>query len=808
MLVVNVLICFIIFTSQYVQSKVITVNNINGIDSTECCVHGVCSCSSLSTALLNIDNDTIINITSPVVALNNTTTLGSGRLNNVTITGSNVTIMCNYSGSVYCESCDDVMIQRITWDRCGDPKGKNVAGVTFNGTSNISLVNCTFQRSQLPAVSLLEVSDNILIQRCNFLSNIPVAIDHSSVLNIIRVSSHRFSSNSNTTITINEGYFYNNTQNAVPPLQIYIDDNSVANCEIILNKAIFLSNQILFSLYVAVFKVINVQLTEMSVIDNNDFGLGASIYLLSATDDVTLSIISSNFHRNNGTNVHCEISGNTVTVMINSSNFTYTNSRPAGFSTQVSTLSLFAAAKNKSEIVFYMVQFNNNVLKVPNVITNDNAIGTVSIVAISGSIKLKMFMVNFTFNKYIATKGGTLSITLPYENATVHSILIMGCKFVGNKGPGHGAALYIDTKNDNDNIQIADTIFDKNEGGNSVVYLEGFLHPISRQQFPSNYPQPVILNSSLFTNNVATAMYLSECDVKFSGIVLFKNNTAENGGAIYASQETRMTVEDEATVTFINNTARRDGGAIYVDMVCRYKTNGTYILVNTFQGSSGNAIFINNSARITDNSLYFNVPRSIINRCKLATTNISDPQCILYVPCQFNFTPPVNGKNKNICDIDYTLLNGTGAPIITSPHELRLYFPFNDGYNISSSPDHNVYFVKNNILGNPVKFTGAVFDHFGKPTVPTQFNIQMQCSQSTNCSAYALINDNHNYILTRSIDNLTILDVSFKRKKIDHSLINFIHYLYIKFLLQQFPMFLHITFWMLFKNLTYIINVT
>ena len=51
-------------------------------------------------------------------------------------------------------------------------------------------------------------------------------------------------------------------------------------------------------------------------------------------------------------------------------------------------------------------------------------------------------------------------------------------------------------------------------------------------------------------------MYLSGCDVKFSGIVLFENNTAENGGGIHTIQETRMTVEDEAIVKFIDNTAK------------------------------------------------------------------------------------------------------------------------------------------------------------------------------------------------------------------------------------------------------------
>ena len=205
----NVLICLIILTSQCVHSKVIIVNSNNGNDNTECCVNGTCTCSSLSTALLNIDNNAIIIITSESVALNNTTTMGSGKLTNITITGSNVTIMCNNSGSVYCESCDDVMIEGITWDRCGDPNGTNIAGVTFNGNSNVSLVNCTFQHSQLRAVSISGVS-NILIQGCNFSSNIPMQrLDYDNGILSITRDSLQFSSTFNVTVTISECYFYN-----------------------------------------------------------------------------------------------------------------------------------------------------------------------------------------------------------------------------------------------------------------------------------------------------------------------------------------------------------------------------------------------------------------------------------------------------------------------------------------------------------------------------------------------------------------------------------------------------------------------
>ena len=265
-MIIATLVCLIILTSQCVHSKVIIVNSNNGNDKTECCVNGTCTCSSLSTALLNIDNNTIINITSESVALNNTTTMRSGKLTNITITGSNVTIMCNSSGSIYCESCDDVMIEGITWDRCGDPNGTNTGGVTFNGTSNISLVNCTFQHSQLPAVSLLEVSYNILIHGCNFLSNIPLGETVAGVLSISRESSHGLSSHSNITVAvnINKVYFCNNTRPDIPSLNIYINDTSVENCSIVVSKTTFVSNQIIFDLTTEISKSIVVQLKEIS----------------------------------------------------------------------------------------------------------------------------------------------------------------------------------------------------------------------------------------------------------------------------------------------------------------------------------------------------------------------------------------------------------------------------------------------------------------------------------------------------------------------------------------------------------------
>ena len=764
------LICLIILTSQCVcvHSKVIIVNSNNGNDNTECCVNGECACSSLSTALLNIDNNTIINITSQSVALNNTTTMGSGKLTNITITGSNVTIMCNNSGSVYCESCDDVMIEGITWDRCGDPNGANIAGVTFNGTINISLVNCTFQHSQLTAVSLLQVSDNILIQSCNFSSNIP--FNNPGVLAINRVLSHGFSDTSNITVIITEGYFYNNTYNGIPPVNIHIDDNSVANCNITFKKSTFISNQITFLLHVKILKLINILLTEISVFNNSHhFGRGACINLFSTTGDAFLSIISSNFKGNHGSNVHCLIEGNT-SVVIENSNFT-DSGKPKG-TEKIPTVYIFytSNADNTLEIMFNKVQFTNNMNPNDPTQATIDAAGTVCVVAKSGGdIKINMFYVNFTSNTYLGyDRGGILTVLLQNQNDSdqSHNISIKGCKFVRNRSSGHGGALYIDAKYNKGNIQIAKTTFIQNVGA-SIVYLHGFL---------VNY-QLVKIYDLNFTNNTGSAMYLSSCNVKLSGILLFKNNIAMNGGAMYIEQETTVSFDDRAIVHFIANRAQLYGGAIYVDLECVHHLNQYFHSIDSYIFSISNSsviMFINNSASTGYNSMYFDVPIHSHISCTNLNKNISDSLCILHIPCQFNYSQPVNGKMTThiSCDLDYALLNGTGAPIVTSPHELRLYFPFSDGYKISSTSHNYVYFVRNNILGYPVKFTGAVFDYFMKPTISVLFNIQLNCSQNAEYSAYALMGVNSDHILSYYIDNFTIANVIFKGNRIDFTYIN------------------------------------
>ena len=774
MMIINVLICLIILTSQCVcvHSKVINIDSDNGNDSTECCVNGTSVCSSLYTALLNITNNTIINITSKSVALHNATTMGSGKLTNITITGSNVTIMCNNSGSVYCESCDNVTIEGITWDRCDDPNGK-YAGVTFNTISNISIINCTFQHSKGLTVALMDISNTILIDHCNFLSNIPMQIiksfGSSGILTITK-SLLGYSDSLNITVIICESHFYNNgylqyiTGNpSIPPLNIDIMGN--VNCNITLYKNTFISNRNVVCLFLNELKLLNIQLIEILVFNNSLVNSGilgtcegvaaVGLYSLSPHTSSNVVLSTSNFTGNNGSNVFFMITGDNVLVTIINSHFT--DSKLAADA----TVGIVTVA-NKTEIKFYQVQFNNNQI-IPSHSKSllDNMAGAASIYTTRGDAIIYMHKVNFTSNQYFDNDGGALFII---GNSDIeengHNVIIQECTFINNRSPGYGAAMFIDSVNFHDSlIIINNTIFYENTAGSSVIY--------SSQDLVQEKALQII--NSVFKSNVASSMYLSACDVRLLGISVLKNNIAENGGAMYLTKGSTVSIENEADVQFIANKATLNGGAIYVDLVSDVASNRFICETKTFITkydkffSSNTVKFINNSATIAGNSLYFNIPRS----CPV-NVNINKSDSILYVPCQFNYSQPVNGKMMQDipCDLDYTLFNGTGAPIVTSPHKLRLYFPYNEGYNISSTSKHNTYFIRNNILGQEVKFTGAVFDYFGKLANPTQFSVQLQCCE------YSLRSTDHDHVLTESIDNTTDLTVSFKGKRIDTAHIN------------------------------------
>ena len=143
--IVIIWFCFITIT---VYSKVINVNN-RGSNSITCCMEGTCLCNSFHDALQSIENNTIVNITSEFVSLENSVYVGVEYLNNVTLIGNDVVVMCNNKGGMSWRSGNNILIEGITWDQCGDPRYPSTPAIKFNNINHISILKCKFQHSKV-----------------------------------------------------------------------------------------------------------------------------------------------------------------------------------------------------------------------------------------------------------------------------------------------------------------------------------------------------------------------------------------------------------------------------------------------------------------------------------------------------------------------------------------------------------------------------------------------------------------------------------------------------------------------------------
>ena len=191
------------------QCKVITVNN-EGNSSTDCCKSGHCSCGSFTNALRYLEDNTIVNITSQLVSLDSSITMGSGNLSNITVLGNNAIVQCNYTGSVTCELCSNVILREIIWDRCMN--SDHTQGIGFKSTANISLLSCTFQRSNACAsVVAMMASGFIEMQKCKFLSNHVSNVSGCLIYAGLQITSDVYDNTSQgLSVSISETLFHNN----------------------------------------------------------------------------------------------------------------------------------------------------------------------------------------------------------------------------------------------------------------------------------------------------------------------------------------------------------------------------------------------------------------------------------------------------------------------------------------------------------------------------------------------------------------------------------------------------------------------
>ena len=758
MIMHNMLIILMItLISQHVHSKVITINT-GGSDNSECCVEGECLCSSLSTALQDMDSNTIINITSEAFTLKDNILIGSGSVNNIMITSHMATVNCS-NIIISCESCDDIRVDGITWVSC-----------TF-AISNTTVANCT----------LFDVS--FMIVGSITIESVSISVDGISIYNANYTGY--------VNLTISGSTFFS----------LSVSDSScLAQWNITVVNSVIpgggLANLVGFDVCANVLNGMHV----MNITVNSTVLYGIYLKLSATKGNVVASISSSNFTDISGTPIKCMLTTHSkdsyVSVVISETELINNRGFGGPSCNSVPLVDLSTNCNITSIINLNNVNFISNKLS--------SSTGTLSIVPTS-CIEVNMTNVNFINNEY--SKGREFDKTAAVYIKTVstcnNSLIFNRCNIINNTYSLGARALYIDeyipyVQNNYYNeltinkcyvfnntvydgevmiyirgqsayrIDISNTtfshnvmddyiinaevisvniyVFASNFISNNVRYgcmsipKESFVFLISSQFFNNigncvslTQARVIVVASSNFTRNIGSCIYLSRSYLELAENTVFYNNTAEKGAALYIDQGTNVAIM-EGAIQFLSNSASL-GGAIFVDLSIVCLQNGVVFTGHT-------EVTFKDNLGYAGDSLYFRVSE----KCNI-TTNASDPTSLMYVPYQFHYS----GLNStNCCDVSCSNQRNTKFPVITSPHHLILC-----GDSIRQL-SYTTYYIDKVILEKPTIFKGYVMDYFKKHSQPVQFSLKC-----TTCPNDIKLSSSK-YIL---VDNTSPLSLTFSGNK-------------------------------------------
>ena len=458
----NVIITWfcLITAGQYIHGKVITINN-NGNSSTVCCTNRACQCNSLYTALLSIESNTIVNITSQAVFLNIPVIIRSGNFirSNITITSSvGAIVMCNNTGLVYYDRFSNITIEGITWDQCGHISHPDIAGITFVLLSNILISNCIFQHSKSCAsVDIRQQLGLINVVNSKFMFNtvpnvsLPQCRRYGGSCSSLLVRSY-----GSTDVIIRNSLFYHNgnteyeIQDVINGSFFYFGPQYQSTQSILVKNTSFISNGIR-SMLIHDTAVSSKIVVEEVNISNNRYG--ASISMLGKGN--TLSVISSRFVCSSNGALLIQLGTNNSVKLCN-----------ATFADNIGNADIHGTALHItgdfSLINISLCNFNNNIggnsivyidvtlevcfpLLHCNVsITSSNFIKN----KIGSPLQIANCFLNFysttLFNDNSARSGGAIYIALTSQITVDDGSTV---QFINNTASLRGGAMYIDLTN-------------------------------------------------------------------------------------------------------------------------------------------------------------------------------------------------------------------------------------------------------------------------------------------------------------------------------------------------------------------------
>ena len=612
---VSVLLLLIqVSLGKFECTREITVNT-NGNDG-EDCLKGDYPCSSLGYVLNNLRSNDCVNITSKSVPL--TIIVELPNLNAIAIRGQgNTNVMCNNTGGVFCNICSNVVIEGITWDRCGDPNLNQTfglfGGVNFHIISNLSIINCIFQHSSIRALSITLLSGLIEIVHTHFLYNANYEIIYcaKSQRGFIQCTAADFNVTGalriqdvleEATVNISNCLFDHNGHLGVVNdidyrevpceicevadgaglLFVSLHPNIAAN--IFIENTNFSFNRGRSGAGALIKTQNSPHIVLTTVIFNSNsvlkFYVNASALTIHQdqapwNDSIGMSLIqlsSCQFHNNNGGRnmLSYNIADVPSYLLIDNCQF-FNNSEY-----DITLVELNMKCNGSIEIVnsnfdknsgtaltYFQIRNENMAVSINNVTMTNNTgfatekTGGLILMEVSqDNCTLRISELIFMDNHY-SSNGGGLYITGAFE--TIFKCYVENSHFENNFGFGDGSVIYSSLRcaTEKTYLMFIDNCMFTHNQGNSIVYTSMEYYVL---------PAFLILNG-IFSHNSGTPLKLFNTVLVGKGTTVFEHNEADTGAALYLSDSYILLNYTSYQFHFIDNSANQHGGAIFVDFV-------------------------------------------------------------------------------------------------------------------------------------------------------------------------------------------------------------------------------------------------
>ena len=647
-------------------NKTITISD-KGNNTTECCVDGKCPCSSLEIALRNVNNNTLINITSAKEAL--TVQINMKNVSMVGITGSNDTVIdCNNTGGVlYFFNCKEIDIFGITFYQCGN--SELLGAISLDHSHNISITNCTFQSSKIYGITVESLPGRIVINDTEFLCNNKSLLSSGLFIQQTKEGStpmHLELVIIRSVFDHNGAYHLSDFGSYGGGMSIFINDSS-SQVKVFIEDSVFIGNVGSFGggIYVSTNVASNyfngvIQLKHVSFVNN--------------TATASMSPILTTLY-NSGDAIYYTTSGNSTCFTVTSS--TIRNNMAiqsaALYTSVLMDKSMWSSVKGSFRL---SIEADHNLYAS---FSNMNLVRTQVSITMGKHYVLKFDRSNFSYNS---------SLTINEQGSHAGQCTINNCQFSNNHIHTPIIDVHMDSFDSQHFIRISNTTISSNSN------MDGSIIHLAYQSIMGD----VQLSSVAFTGNTAaeSTLYVYNCKMKITDKISFSNNAGKSGAAIYFD-DLYAVLSDNADIEFKNNVAALGGGAIYAEC----PDDHTWLL---FHQTGKSVTFINNVATEIGNSIYFSIPRDDI-----ITRDPTLKSSIMYIPSQFNYS----GKSYQ-------------SEIATSPYNLILNPP---AVCVSTQCDNGGdYTIEGIMLGEELTFTAKVVDYFNDSAEGVIFMIE--CSNN------------------------------------------------------------------------------